>query len=178
MQRIIFALGLLTFISIFIPAQEIGNLNGGIRIQKSHNFYWENGLTLDYSHPKVLNSKLHVGFSYYTTKLGSAIASNNVLNQDNYLFSAAYIFRNESIIRPIAQINFGKVFVDYESRIFDVLDNSALLFSAETGVFLDFKFPVKVMLNLGYNLITSDGTSGVGTVYPLYYKCSLLYHIF
>jgi hypothetical protein len=37
--------------------------------------------------------------------------------------------------------------------------------------------PLKAQVSLGYNIITSDGTSGVGTVYPLYFNIIIMWNI-
>lgn len=155
-------------------AQNESTLLTGIRLQKAHNFYYENGFNVEYTQQKFLNNKFIFGLSYYTSRLGSAFHSN-AIKQDNYLFSFGYHFRSDKIICPILQMNVGYFYADYESPIFDVLPHTSALLSAETGLFLNFNIPVKVKATLGYNFITGNGTTGVGTIFPLYFQLGIFY---
>jgi hypothetical protein len=146
----------------------------GIRLQKTHNLYYENGVTFDYTQQKYLNTKIYIGFSYVTSRLGTALNSN-AIKQDNYLIQVGYHFRKDKIICPVLQLNTGYFYADYGSPIFDVLPHSSMLLSFEPGIFLNFKYPVKSKLSLGYNFITGNGTSGPGTLFPLFFQCSIYY---
>jgi hypothetical protein len=69
---------------------------GGIRIQKSIGLYWENGFTAHYSSPKILHEQMHIGAGYYSSRLGTAIGSN-AIKQDNFVLLAQYLFRRGQI---------------------------------------------------------------------------------
>jgi hypothetical protein len=148
----------------------------GIRLQKTHNFYYENGVAIEYTQEKYLQNKIYLGFIYVTSKLGTAINSNAV-KQDNYLIQIGYHFLKDKIICPTVQLNTGYFHADYGSPIFDVLPHSSMLLSIEPGIFLNFKVSVKAKLSAGYNLITGNGTSGPGTLYPLFFQCSIFYQL-
>lgn len=150
------------------------SLLAGIRLQKTHNFYHENGFTVEYTQPKYLKDKIYIGFSYVTSRLGTAFHSN-AIKQDNYLLQFGYHFRKSKIICPVLQLNTGYFYADYGSPIFDVLPHTSMLLSLEPGVFLNLKYPVKAKLSLGYNFITGDGVSGPGTLYPLFFQFSVYY---
>jgi len=154
-----------------------GELKGGIRIQKTQKLYWENGFSFDFTSPKIADSRIHFGASYITTRLGSAMGSN-AIKQDNYFVSAGYHFRHQKQFQPFARLNSGYFYADYEEEIFDVLPNNAFLFSADAGLSYEFDIPLTVSLSAGYNLNSGRGTSGPGTLYPFYYQMSIFYTIF
>jgi hypothetical protein len=154
-----------------------GELKGGIRIQKAQKLYWENGFSLDYASPKIADSRIHFGISYVTSRLGSAIGSN-AIKQDNYLFSVGYHFRHKKQLQPFIRLNTGYFHADYEDDIFNVLPNSAYLMSADAGLCYEFKIPLTVSLSAGYNLNSGSGSSGPGTLFPFYYQMSIFYTLF
>ncbi|MEI6047327.1 MAG: hypothetical protein WCS03_00385 [Bacteroidota bacterium] len=154
----------------------LGELKGGIRIQKAQKLYWENGFSFDYTSPKIADSRIHFGVSYVTTRLGSAIGSN-AIKQDNYFISGGYYFRHQKQFQPFTRLNTGYFHADYEEDIFDVLPNTSLLFSVDAGFSYEFKIPVTASLSAGYNLKSGSGISGPGTLYPFYYQMSIFYTI-
>jgi hypothetical protein len=154
----------------------LGELKGGIRIQKAQKLYWENGFSFDFASPKIADSRIHFGASYITTRFGSAMGSN-AIKQDNYLISAGYHFRHQKHFQPFTRLNTGYFHADYEEDIFDVLPNNAFLFSVDAGLCYEFGVPLTVSLSAGYNLISGRGTSGPGTLYPVFYQMSIFYTI-
>ncbi len=151
-----------------------GELKGGIRIQKAQKLYWENGFTFDFASPKIANSRIHLGASYVTTRLGSAMGTN-AIKQDNYLISGGYYFRHQKQFQPFTRLNTGYFHADYEEAIFDVLPNNAFLFSIDAGLSYELKIPLTFSLSAGYNLNSGSGTSGPGTLYPVFYQMSIYY---
>ncbi len=149
-------------------------LNGGLKVQKAVHLYWENGFTVDYTNNHLWQKRVRLGFSYCTSRVGTAFHSN-AIKQDNYLVSAALNFRNQQLFQPIVKLNTGFFYSDMEEEIFNVLPHKSALLSFEAGVAIKPKYPVKLMASFGYNFITGDGISGPGTLYPLYYQLSLLY---
>ena len=148
----------------------------GARVQKTEQLYWENGVGLDYTSDFLLHKKIHLKMSYATSRLGSAIGSN-ALKQDNYLIGADWRFRSEKDFQLFAGINTGYFHFDTEVPIFDVLPHNSMLFSLETGFFYKFKFPMATSLSVGYNLINGDGVSKPGTLFPVYYQLSVFYYL-
>ncbi|MFN5094643.1 MAG: hypothetical protein ACK5EE_07760 [Ignavibacteria bacterium] len=146
-------------------------LSLGFRFQHSINMYTENGITIDYTPNNLLNDKLSFGATYVSSRFGSTINSN-AITQDNILLHSTYVFSSASF-SPLIRFNAGYCFADYESSLFDEIDASMPLLSLETGARYAFDVPLIVQASLGYNLITSDGSSGIGTVYPLFIQCSL-----
>jgi len=157
-------------------ADWLGELKGGIRIQKAQKLYWENGFALDFASPKIADSQIHFGASYVTSRLGSA-AGSNAIKQDNYLISAGYHFLHQKHFQPFARLNTGYFNADYEEDIFDVLPNSAFVFSIDAGLSYEFNIPLTASLSAGYNLNSGSGTSGPGTLYPVFYQLSIFYAI-
>jgi hypothetical protein len=153
-----------------------GSLEAGLRFQKTLNLYYENGITLQYAHPQLLNNRLQLGFNYVTSRLGSAIGSN-ALKQDNIFLSAGYIFWPRRTINPFLRANAGWFRADYESDLFGNLDNASPLLAAEFGLAVPTRRRFKTAASLGYNLITGDGSDSPGTLYPLYYQLSITYTI-
>ena len=152
----------------------LGELKGGIRIQKTQKLYWENGFSFDFKSPKILDNRLHLGASYSTSRLGSAMGSN-AIKQDNYLVSSGYYFRPKMQLQPFARLNLGYFHADYEVAIFDVLPNTAFLYSLDAGLSYEFKVPLTINLSAGYNLNTGNGSSGPGTLFPVFYQLSIYY---
>lgn len=148
----------------------------GFRVQKTPNLYYENGIALDYSNPDWWKNRIHLGAFYTTSRLGSAIGSN-ALKQDNLVVSGILQFRNDKIIMPVVGLNLGYFKVDTEHEIFDVLPNSSLLLSAEVGAGFNVVDALTIKTTVGYNLITGDGIDGPGSLYPVFLNFTTLYHL-
>ena len=176
----VFALAVFFFsASINISAQPSdrnwpAELKAGVRVQKTQKLYWENGLTLDYASSKLGNGKLHLGASYVTSRLGSAIGSN-AIKQDNLFLSGAYHFRNSKNLQPFTRLNAGLFHADYEKAVFDDLPNNGLLLSVDAGLYYHFGAPVTASISTGYNITSGSGSSGPGTLYPVFYQMSIYY---
>jgi hypothetical protein len=151
-------------------------LKGGIRIQKTQKLYWENGVSFDFTSPKIWDRRIHLGASYVTSRLGSAMGSN-AIKQDNFLISTGYHFRHKKDLQPFARLNMGYFHADYEDAIFDVLPNKAFLLSLDAGLSYEFKAPITLNLSAGYNLNSGTGTAGPGTLFPVFYQMSVYYTI-
>lgn len=153
-----------------------GTLDVGLRLQKTLNLYHENGVTLQYTSSGILKNRLALGFNYVSSRLGSAIGSN-ALKQDNIFFSGTYLFRPQRTIHPFLRANAGWFRANYESEVFQNLDNSSPLLSAEFGLIVPTKTRLKTGASLGYNLITGSGTKGPGTLYPVFYQLSVTWSL-
>ena len=151
-------------------------LGVGFRFQKTEQLYWENGVAADYTSDLLFNKRVHLKLSYATSRLGSAMGSN-AIRQDNYVIGADWRFRNKKDLQIFAGLNTGFFHADMENPIFDVLPHNSLLFSAETGLFYKFKFPAAASLSVGYNLINGDGLTVPGTLFPVFYQLSFYYYI-
>jgi hypothetical protein len=172
-----FCLGLITiFFNIEVIGQEVSNheFTAGIRIQKTHNLYFENGLTLDYTNSKLWDRRIHFGFNYFTSRWGTAFHSN-ALKQDNYLGTIQFNFRREKLLCPFVRLNVGYFFANLESPIFSDLPHTSALLSMEGGILFNLKIPIQPAISFGYNFITGDGLSGPGTLFPLFYQLSINY---
>ena len=163
----------LFFFIISASNLESQELSLGLRLQQSWNMYNENGITLEFTPKNLLNDQLSFGGTYVTSRFGSALNSNAII-QDNILLHSTYAF-SSSALSPLIILNAGYCFADYESSLFDEIDSSMPLLSLEAGARYVFDIPLKVQASLGYNLIKSDGSSGIGTVYPLFVQCTLLW---
>lgn len=152
-------------------------LDVGLRLQKSINLYAENGVSASFSTPKFGYDKVFFGIAYVSSRLGSAWGTN-AIKQDNFLFSVGHFGRKGKLIRPFARLNSGWFNADYESDLFDDLDHQSLILAPDFGISLEAPFPVKVQCTFGYHLITGDGTSGPGTLYPLFIQSTVSWNIF
>lgn len=146
-------------------------LGAGLRFQKSEQMYWENGVGVDFTSDFLLNKKIHLKMSYATSRLGSALGSNAV-KQDNFLVGADWRFRAEKDLQIFAGLNTGFFYADMEELQFSVLPHNSMLLSVETGLFYKFKFPAAASLSAGYNLMTTPGT-----LFPVFYQLSLFYYL-
>lgn len=152
-------------------------LDVGIRLQKDIGLYSENGISINFSDKNLMPDRLYFGFSYFTSRLGTAFNSN-AIKQDNFLFSPAYYFRHNKVWRPFVKLNAGYFSADYGNPIFNLLPNKSLLLSPEGGISIQTHLPLKISVSLGYNLITSNGINNVpGTIYPFFYQLTLSWNI-
>ena len=151
-------------------------LDVGIRLQHTVNLYNENGIAVSYSSKRIKPGKLFFGFSYVTSRLGTAFHSN-AIKQDNFLLSAAWYLRPHHIIQPFGRLNTGFFSADYGSKIFDVLPRKSLLLASDLGIAVKTRLPLSVGISMGYNLITGNGLSGPGTLFPLYYQFTISWNV-
>lgn len=151
-------------------------LDVGIRLQKTINLYYENGITLQYSADDLADERLYFGLSYISSRLGTAM-DGNAVPQDNFLLSTSFFFRPRHLIRPLVRANIGYFRADLDP-LFDELPQSSLLLSAEGGICIDPQHPFKINSTIGYNLITGDGVNGPGTLYPVFIQTSLSWDVF
>ena len=174
------------FITLFYNSQAqsdrmkdgwVGEIKGGLRIQKAQKLYWENGFAFDLTSPKIADQSIHFGANYVTSRFGSALGSNAV-KQDNFLFSTAYHFRHKKELQPFTGLNLGYFHADYEEAIFDVLPNKSFLLSLDAGLSYEFQIPLTLNLSAGYNLKSGNGSAGPGTLYPFFYQMSIYYTLF
>lgn len=173
---IIFLLGFIFIASSTAQFFESYELGVGARVQKTEQLYWENGVGLDYTSDFLLHKKIHLKMSYASSRLGSAIGSN-AIKQDNYLVGVDWRFRSDKDFQVFAGANTGFFHADMETPQFDILPHNSMLFSVETGLFYKFKFPMATSLSVGYNLINGDGVSKPGTLFPVFYQLSVFYYI-
>jgi len=153
------------------------DLKVGARFQKTQKLYWENGFAIDYTCSRLFDKRIHLGLSYTTSRLGSAINSN-AIKQDNYLFNASYHFRHNKSLHPVFRLNLGYFYADMEEDIFQVIDHTAFMVSFDAGIYYQFDFPLTIGLTAGYNLSAGNGTTGPGSLYPIFYQMSLFYTVF
>jgi hypothetical protein len=66
---------------------------------------------------------------------------------------------------------------NYEDAIFDVLPNNSFLLSLDAGLSYEFEVPLTINLSAGYNLNSGTGSSGPGTLFPVFYQMSIYYTI-
>lgn len=167
---------ILVIFSTTICTAQNSVLDVGVRFQKSVDLYYENGVIIQYSNEKLIDHRLYLGLSYVSSRLGSAINSN-ALKQDNFILSGSYFFRPERRIQPLIRVNTGYFIADYEEEIFDDLPNSSILFSPEMGLCFKTRSPLKLAASLGYNLITGDGVDGPGSLFPLFIQTSITWNV-
>lgn len=159
------------------PAPTAGAvLDVGVRLQKSIGLYAENGITAQYTNRHLAANRLYVGASYVTSRLGTALGTN-AIKQDNLLLTASWHFRPKWLIQPVFKANAGYFKADYGSPIFDELPRSSLLASPEFGLCYCPDFPLKINASIGYNLLTGNGKSGPGTIYPVFVQISITWNI-
>jgi len=142
----------------------------GLRTKKYVGFYYLNGISGDISFKKVMDHKLHFGFNVGSSLLGSGLGSNAVTATEVEVSVSRY-YRVHKRLQPMLRLNVGYANAHYGDAIFDVLPQNDLLLSFETGVGYTLPFmqnKMKVLLSGGYNFISGNGITGLGTVYPVY----------
>lgn len=151
-------------------------LDVGVRFQKAISFYTENGVTVQYTNPKLIHQRLYLSVSYVTSRLGTALNSN-AIQQDNLFATISYYFRPKWLIQPVVKLNGGYFRADYGDALFDELPQTSPLVSPELGLCYCSNFPLKINASVGYNLLTGNGTAGPGTLYPVFVQTSLTWNI-
>ena len=151
-------------------------LDVSIRLQKSISLYTENGVTAQYTNSKLASQRLYFGVSYVTSRLGTALNSN-AIKQDNFLVNATWFFRPKWLIQPVVKANVGYFNADYGSDLFNELPRTSLLASPELGLCYCPNFPLKINASVGYNLLTGNGLTGPGTLYPVFVQTSITWNI-
>jgi len=153
-------------------------LKVGVRIQKTQEMYWENGISAQYSFAKFKPDQFFVGFDYVTSRLGSAYNSN-AIKQDNYIFSGSWLFNKNKTFRFVTRLNVGYFYSDLEEDIFDEIPNTSFLFSPEIGFTYNFpKLPISLNLGTGYYIISEKEGYSPGTLQPLYFHLDIYYTLF
>ena len=142
----------------------------GLRTKKYVGFYYLNGFSGDISFQKVMDHKLHFGFNVATSLLGSGLASNAVTATEVEV-SVSRFYRVHKRLQPMLRLNVGFANAHYGDAIFDDLPQNDMLLSFEPGI--AYTFPqkgnrMKILLSGGYNFISGNGITGLGTVYPVY----------
>ncbi len=158
------------------PVLAQSRLDVGIRLQKSIGLYTENGLTMQYRPSSLLSGRVGLGVSYVTSRLGTALNSN-AIKQDNFLLSAAYHFAPKWSIQPMLKANVGYFNAAYDEAIFNDLPQSSLLASPEIGFSYASRFPLGISASVGYNLLTGNGINGPGTLYPVFVQTSITWNL-
>ena len=146
------------------------DFNLGLRTKKYVGFYYLNGISGDISFKKVMDHKLHFGFNVASSLLGSGLGSNAVTATEVELSVARY-YRVHKRLQPVFRLNVGFANAHYGDAIFDDLPQNDMLLSFEPGLCYTFSQKqnrMKLLLNGGYNFISGNGMTGLGTVYPVY----------
>jgi hypothetical protein len=149
---------------------------GGLRFEKAAGFYWYNGFTAEYTSQKIAKQRIGFGLNLLSSRLGSALSSNAIPFFEIDL-SGSYHFRHNKDLQPSIRLNAGYAHANYGSDIFNRIPDHSFIISFEGGMSYDLRLPLRITLNGGYNLLTGNGISGLGTIYPVYLQCSLLYRI-
>lgn len=168
---------ILFFVMISNSFSQIKELNLGLKFQKTNELYYENGIGIEVGLDSSITEQLSIGLSCLTSRLGSAISSN-AIKQDQFLINTTYYFYKESSLQPITRLNIGYIKADFGSNLFNEIDNDMMLLSLEGGVSYKFSFPLKIIATTGLNLNTSDGMSGLGTVYPLFFQFNIFWDLY
>lgn len=160
------------FISFHISAQK---LNLGVKFQKTHTLYWENGITAQYSFENLRPDQFFIGLEILSSRLGSAINSN-ALKQDSYIGSLSYYLRNKKDFQIKTKMNIGFFNVQLRDERFKELPKSDLLLSPEIGVRYNLKNEAIVVdLGAGFNVGLKGGGESPGTLQPLFYNFTVYY---
>lgn len=173
MKNCLFSL-IILFTCLNLSAQK---LNIGVKFQKTHSLYWENGIALQYSFTSFKPNQFFVGFDIVSSRIGTAFRSN-ALKQESYIGSAAWYFGKDKPFRILTKLNVGYFYADLEEEIFDELPNTAILLSPEVGLSYSIKnTPLVINLNSGYNVGLKGGGESPGTLQPFYYNLTLYYRL-
>jgi hypothetical protein len=80
-------------------------------------------------------------------------------------------------IRPVIRANVGYFAANYGSDLFSDLPKNSLLASPEFGLSYSPDFPLKINATIGFNLLTGNGVTGPGTLYPVFVQTSVTWNV-
>ena len=173
-------MAMLVFTTIFAQDTTANfSVSAGLRCKKYVGFYWVNGVSGEFSSPKILDHKIQFGMNLASSVLGTALTKNAVPTLEAEL-SVIKHFRHNKSFQPLIRLNVGYAHANYKSDEFNDLPQNGVLLSFETGVsygirIAEEKFSLKA--TGGYNLFSGNGMSGLSTIYPVYGQFSILYSI-
>ena len=164
----------------FLPASDSvpsPSFHAGIRFERAVDFYWYNGVSAEYTSPKLINNRLGIGFNFLSSRLGTAMSSNAIPFYEIDL-SGSYYLRNGKSLQPYFRLNTGFAKASYGDDVFRSIPDHAMILSVEAAMTYRFNIPVKISLGGGYNVLTGNGSKGLATIFPAYGQCSVMYRIF
>lgn len=170
---------LFSFFTCIISSAQITkhyDLSAGIAVQKVQKLYFENGIGGDFTSDFLLNKKIHIKAAYVTSRVGSALNSN-AINQDNFTLGVDWHFLPTRKFQIFTGLNTGFFCADYENEMFNDLPNNSALFQFESGISYQFNYPINASLSFGYNFVNGDGISKPGTLFPVFYQLKVYYRI-
>lgn len=151
-------------------------LEVGLLFQKSYHFYWENGISATYRASYLLDNRLGIGLNLLSSRLGSALGTN-AIKQDQILLFGQYDFRPGKSIRPFVQLHVGYLKAQYDQEFFSELADQSMLTSINFGITGTVKEMLVLKGSFGYNIIGGNGQSGLATIYPLIFHLSAQYKL-
>lgn len=168
-MKSIISVFLLVVSSLSFSQNQNHSIHAGVLVQKSIGMYTDVGLYGEYEPNIAL--PVAVGFTYVSSRFGSALNSN-ALKQDCFFVNGTYYFFREKIITMYSGVNVGLMTIDYGSELFDMLPQNAMLASVEFGTRYFYKDIFTVSASFGYNAITGNGVKGIGSVMPIFWQVS------
>ena len=169
---------LLLLFTLTILGLNAQTFDAGIRIQKTSEMYWENGISAKYSFKEFAPERFYIGFDYITSRLGSAFGSN-AIKQDNYILSGMWYFKDPKAFRCYGKVNAGYFYSDYEEAIFDEIPNTTFFASPELGfTYKNKNVPLYFNLGLGYSFGFAKTGYLPGTFQPAYAHLDIQFPIF
>ena len=140
----------------------------GMKVQGAVDFAPGNdyllGPEIGYSDLNLASHRLQFRICYLTSRLEQS-ARENILKQDEYLFSPVWHFRRVSFFDPTIQLDLGYARYDVENEeIFGSLDNDTWIAALQLGMGFNFsESRYGFSYSVGYNLINSESS----IIYPL-----------
>lgn len=149
----------------------------GLKFQKSHRMYLENGLSFQYSFSNLKEGNLYFGVDVVSSRVGSAWQTN-ALKQTNYTITAAWFNRKDKNLQFYGRLAMGIFKANLEYEIFDDLPSSAWIVAPDFGLRYKLpKLPIYFQTGFGYNLPMQSEVKTPGTFQPLNYHFSLYYKL-
>lgn len=173
-KPLLFFMFFISYGTIYAQFTKNYELNAGLVFQKAQKLYWENGIGADYTSDYLLQKKIHLKAAFVTSRLGSALGSN-AIKQEEYIVGADWRFFPARPYQIFAGLNTGYFQAHYDDPKFDVLPSSSMLLQFESGLVYHFNFPISVAASFGYNFISGDGVKGPGTLFPVFYQLKAYY---
>jgi hypothetical protein len=159
---------------IQISSADPGYVSTGLKFQKTHRLYWENGLEAGYTHDVLLDRKVQLGLSYVSSRFGSALVSR-ALNQDYLAGFVSFHFRPDKIFDPYAQLNCGY----FRHERGDIVKHFKFENEADRKTFIDNSSGLlDLVLGAKFNVLRKIGGLYADLGYRFWQDSNMLYPFF
>ena len=149
---------------------------GGITLRKMAGFYWLNGFSAEYRPKQFLHGHFRTGLNLTSSMFGSALVSRAIPVYCYELY-AQFQLRRKALISPFVTLSAGYAHAVYGGEFAGSLQRWQSLVAPEVGMSVKPFNRIDFHLSAGYNIISGNGVSGMGVIYPVFFQLRALMHV-